>query len=100
MLPPSSASISSIIFLLVGFGPLHEIIEKSGVRVFLSLFMFRNQHRENRRQEHKNQRLYKSHQHFQEIKWNRQDGREPWIHGRHCFQNAFAGINVTEQSET
>src|SRR5947208_5593452 len=61
--------------------------------------MFRNQDRENRRQEHENQRLHKSHQHFQKIKWNRQDRRETWIHGRHRFENAFAGINVPEQSK-
>src|SRR5438876_9482024 len=72
MLPPSSASIGSIIFFLVVLRSRHEIAEKS-VRVLRTLLMFCNQHSENRSQQHENERLHKSHKHFEEIEWNRQD---------------------------
>src|SRR6266404_4445235 len=65
-----------------------------------SLLVLCDQHCENRSQKHENERLHKSHEHFEEIEGNWQDRREPWIHGRHCFENAFAGINISEQSKT
>src|SRR6266436_5117827 len=99
MLPPSSASIGSIIFFWLVLRSRHEIVEKS-VRVLRSLLVFCNQHCENRSQQHKNERLYKSHEHFEEIERNRQDWRQPRNHRGHRFENAFAGINISKQSET
>src|SRR6266436_9696893 len=99
MLPPSSASIGSIIFLLVGFAVSSRDRRKS-VRVLRSLLVFCNQHCENRSQQHENERLHKSYEHLEEIERNRQDRRQPWIHRGHRFENAFAGINISEQSKT
>src|SRR5262245_13354412 len=99
MLPPSSASIGSIIFFLVGFAIPPRDRRKS-MRVFRSLLVFCNQHCENRSQQHENERLHKSHEHLEEIKRNRQDWRQPRGHRGHCFENAFAGINISEQSKT
>src|SRR6266516_4671084 len=62
--------------------------------------MFCNQHCENRSQQHENERLHKSHEHFEEIERNRQDWRQPWDHRGHRLENAFAGINISEQSKT
>src|SRR5690349_1809189 len=70
------------------------------VCVFRSLLVFRNQHCENRRQQHENERLDKSDKHFQKIKGNRQNWRQPWDHGGHRLQNTLARINVSEQPET
>src|SRR6266436_4633036 len=99
MLPPSSASIGSIIFFLVGLRSRHEIAEKS-VRVLRSLLMFCNQHCENRSQQHENERLHKSHKHFEEIERHRQDWRQPRDHRGHRVKNACAGINISKQSKT
>src|SRR6478736_8741810 len=99
MLPPSSASIGSIIFFWLVLRSRHEIAEKS-VRVLRSLLVFCNQHCENRSQQHENERLHKSHEHFEEIERNRQDWRQPRNHRRHRLKNAFAGINISEQSKT
>src|SRR5947207_4800187 len=72
MLPPSSASIGSIIF----FSWFCDLVVRSrkSVRVLRSLLVFCNQHCENRSQQHENERLHKSHEHFQEIEWNWQNG--------------------------
>src|SRR6266481_5105822 len=99
MLPPSSASIGSIIFFWLVLRSRHEIAEKS-VRVLRSLLVFCNQHCENRSQQHENERLHKSYEHLEEIERNRQDRRQPWIHRGHRFENAFAGINISKQSKT
>src|SRR5262249_58203514 len=55
---------------------------------------------ENRSQQHENERLHKSHEHLEEIKRNRQDRRQPRAHRGHRLENAFASINVSEQSKT
>src|SRR5581483_755453 len=74
MLPPSSASIGSIIFFLVVLRSRHEIVEKS-VRMLRSLLVLCNQHCENRSQQHENERLYKSNEHLQKIERNWQNWR-------------------------
>src|SRR5207249_10881383 len=65
-----------------------------------SLLVLCDQHGENRSQQHENERLHKSHEHFEEIERNRQDWRQPWDHRGHRLKNAFAGINISEQSKT
>src|SRR5438045_2427478 len=97
MLPPSSASIGSIIF----FSWFCDLVVRSrkSVRVLRSLLVFCNQHCENRSQQHENERLHKSHEHFEEIERNRQDRRQPRNHRGHRLENAFASIDVPEQSK-
>src|SRR5437762_3984182 len=95
MLPPSSASIGSIIFSLA----LVCDLEKS-TRVLRSLLVFCDQHCKNRCKQHENERLHKSHEYFEEIERNRQDWRQPWDHRGHRLKNAFAGINISEQTKT
>src|SRR4051812_24385976 len=64
------------------------------------LLVFCDQHCKNRSQQHENERLHKSHEHFEEVKRNRQDWRKPWDHRGHRLKNAFASINISEQSKT
>src|SRR5262249_37282390 len=99
MLPPSSASIGSIIFFVVSFAIPSRDRRKS-VCLLRSPLVFCNQHCENRSQQHENERLNKSYKHFEEIKRNRQDRRQPRHHRGHRLENAFAGINISEQSKT
>src|SRR5690242_5383638 len=98
MLPPSSASIGSIIFCWLVLGPHREIPKL--VRVLRSLLMFGNQHGENRAQKHENEGLHKPDKHLEKVKRNGQDWRQPWNHGRHRLENTFARVNISEQPET
>src|SRR6516164_1273415 len=99
MLPPISASIGSIIFFLVGFA-IPSWNRRNSVCVFRSLLVFCNQHGENGGQQHENERLHESDKHLQKIKRNRQNWRKPRNHRRHRFENAFTGVNISEQSKT
>src|SRR6059058_4270163 len=86
-------------FSYLVLGSRHEIAEKS-VRMLRSLLVLCDQHCENRSQQHENERLHKSHEHFEEIEGNWQDWRQQWDHRGHRFENAFAGINISKQSKT
>src|SRR5579864_5224799 len=74
--------------------------KSSCMRMSVTLIVLRNQHRKYRGQQHKHDRLHNSDKQFHKIKWNWQQPREPLVHRRHRFENAFARVNVSEQSKT
>src|SRR5438552_588870 len=104
MLPLISASNGSIIFFCLVFfsGNLRRAAAATGLPKFSMLWfvpwlMLRDQKRENRGQQHKNQRLHDPHQYLHEVKRNRNQPGKRGHHGRHRFQNAFACVNVSEK---
>src|SRR6266478_2565893 len=104
MLPLISASNGSIIFFCLVFfsGNLRRAAAATGLPKFSMLWfvpwlMLRDQKRENRGQQHKNQRLHDPHQYLHEIKRNRNQPGKRGHHGRHRFQNAFACVNVSKK---
>src|ERR1044071_3968031 len=67
---------------------------------FVPFFVFTNQHREHRRQEHEYERLNKPHQQFHEIEWYLEQPTEVGHQICHRFQHVFTGKNVAVKPET
>ena len=66
-------------------------------RLAMSRFVLRNEERKDRGQEHKDERLHKSDEQFQKIKWYRDQPRERRHDVTHRFEHDFASEDVSEQ---